>query len=282
MLKKFYSRLRSHYSEESQNELLVSQPAPKDRATERLGKIPEDKLYGQIAREDFEKILEVYDLRQQSTSARNTDKPVECKIIGNSYAKLLFSKPGFHNMDSTSYLIDDLRISDTQRVSFLGGYTRYDSVREDNIASLMKTQERLTLRKMAQQAQQHMENKEPKEAFKVIEQMRNIDDKNIDFLFTRGRYNYGIAETEKAVDDFRRALQGRPDDTLLKQWLSDALCSLSKKEYQKRDFRKAYSICCEALDHNPHNTAADLHLGMCKGKIQEQIPFAPKPPKARK
>lgn len=280
MLNKLYSRLRTYCTQESQEDPSASQLALRDEHDPR--KIPEDKLYGQISKEDFEKILQVYDSRQ-STSSKDKDKPVQCdKVPGKSYAKLLFSRPGFHNMDSTSYLVDDLRIKDTQRDSFLGGHTKYDTNRDDNIANLMRIQQSIMLNNMSKQAQQLMDNKMTKEANQVIKQMGDIDDKNVDYLFTRARYKYETSNTESAVEDFRRALQCRPHDVVLRQWLSDALCNLSKKEYQRMDFKKALDICCEALDHNPDNAAAQMHQSMCRDKIQERIPFAPKPPQARK
>lgn len=281
LLSKFYARLRNHINELQDDSSLDFQVDPID-ATKGDGQhIPEDRLHANITRQEFEEILAAYERQRQDP--KNKNKPVSCnKVVGGSYAKLLFSKPGFHNLDSTSYLVKDLSIIDLQRDSFLGGHMKYAQRAEDDIKSLLKVQERMQMREIAAQAETLLAQMEWQELEKLIEDMAKIDKNNPDFLWTRGRYYLAKSEPNKGVEDLRRALESRPQDTEIKKWLSDGLLSLSQRQYQMRQFQHAYNICREALEIYPSNTAAQLHSNMCRGKINLGTPFAPKPLQPRK
>lgn len=283
LLNNFYTKLRETYESNDHSDELDFRVAPRDPNTSKtdLREIPESKLYGNVTKEEFEHILSAYEVQQQDP--KNKNKPVVCKkVIGGSYAKLLFSKPGFHNIDSTSYLVDNLRITDLQRDSFLGGHMKYATLPEYDIRSLQRSQQRMYMKELADQGETLLAQKEHREVDELLKRMAEIDKNNPDFLWLRGRYYLGQSNPETGVEDLRKALQSRPDDIKIKEWLSDGLVSLSQRQYQMERYPRAYEICLEALNINPANQSGQLHLNLCKNKIRLTTPFAPKPLQPRK
>lgn len=265
-LNNFYSKIRAHLDE----------PLFQDddhKPNIGLKDVPDENFYGKISKEEFEKVLNSYEKQQECTNTK--DAPVACdREAGQSFAKLLFSKKGFHCLGSTRYLTSDLGIKDADRCSFLAGISSYKIDRYEDVQGLRKNHRRLLVKMFLDEAKKHLNKDTPaiREAKDEIIKALRVNPRSADALSVRGRYNFITNNFQEASRDFGEALRGELEDEdrdYIKLQLSESLCSHALANfYHKGDHRGAVPVFTEALRYNPQNESAKLHLGICEDKIR--------------
>lgn len=229
----------------------------------------EEEIYGVISKKEFDLILSQYDKLQAKQDTENDS--VKCdQVKGGSLARLLFSKPGFHHPDSTIYLIDELKIRDKNRDSFLGGYSNNCPSSQDRIDSLLERQKRMHIREEARTLYNLLEKKtEAVGNFteSVCELVR-LDPLNGDALGVRGKFSLEGKNYEHAIIDLESSLRyGCWDEATLKKDLSIAYYEEAARQYARNQYRDAFDKYTMALHHDNTHEGARLGLSMCHGKL---------------
>lgn len=242
----------------------------------------EEELYGKIMKDEFIKILNLYEKQQESQELQ--EKPVTCNgVVGGSYAKLLFSKTGFHHPGSTSYLVKHLQIRNVHRNSFLGGHSTFCPTSDEELAGLKKNHDKILIKQITDRALNYIDSNQLDLAKKEITAAYNMDERNGDVLATRGRYYSARKEYSTAVRFLKSALDHGPhNEHDVRMHLSDTLYFYGLASYRRRDFKDAKRLLTDALEYNPSNEGARLHKNLCEDELQKSTLFAQKPPMYRK
>lgn len=264
---RFYDKLRSN---------LVDFNYQPDAASGGSKKSPssasDEELYGKISKDEFLKILDTYEKQQTNDSK---DKAVRCdRVVGESFAKLLFSKPGFHHIGSTERLVRNLRIRDVKRNSFLAGHSTYDLNEEDTLKELLQNHQRGAIRQLVSTAMGFLANKcfQDAEARINIALSKNPEDGNA--LVARARYYSAKNMHDQAILDFKDGLANRPDDPEdVKNCLAEELAKKALQLMYKDNFKECIRVCDEALSYNPGNDLAKLNRGMCQQKLESAFSY---------
>jgi tetratricopeptide (TPR) repeat protein len=266
-IKKFYSRIRSHIEELS---LL-----PKERATpiaDKLKGIDDEAKYGLISHRQLRLLLNAYD--------QNPDEPLKCdKIEAGNLAKLLFSKASFHNPSSTDYLVEDLRINDFGRNSFLGGHSTYATSEENKLSHLRECQRKMYLTERVKVVSAEMD-----QLLKTQTRLTPAIDKSIDELLVSGPNNSDVLivigkrslvqkRYDLAIEQLKNALdKDCANVELARQNLSEALFKKGLMHFQKEEHEKASECFNESLQNDPEHQGSRLHLELVQKKMMQKVP----------
>jgi len=243
---------------------------------------PENGVYGIISDNEIRSIIDIYDSQREEGSSRGS-KAIECdQIRGGSYAKLLFSKPGFHNPSSTSYLIGNLRIRDRGRESFLSGYSDYLPSRDDSIETLVQNQIESQIRKSAKEIYEMINDQKTEIDSTIankIDELVNLDAANGDTLAVSGKWAFRQKRYDQAILDLSNALVNNcwdPEST--KVDLCRAYYEASLYLYARGEYQEAFDRIEQSIKLDESNEGAVLHRGLCVKKMQDmRRPFGSTP-----
>ena len=257
---KFYDSIRFHL-----DDIVPPTPSETSRIRDRLRDVKEEDAYGLISKAEFEAILQAYD--------GNSDKPTKCdRFEAGSFAKLLYSKPGFHHPDATAYLVGELKLKDKNRDSFLGGHSTYETPEQNSISNIKKFQQKIYIRERTKELFDAMEI-EPLDPRiqQDIDDLFKIDDRDPNILAVSGRYNMKIRYFEPAIKFLKDAeALGCDHIVLVKKYISEALYHRGAELFGKYDYERAHETFCESLLYDNTNEGSILYQRMCSNKIAEQ------------
>lgn len=269
-INKFYARIRSHL-----DDLSLQGPEKATPVSDKLQDISEEDKYGFIKPENLNILLEAYD--------RQPNKPLRCDDFeAGNLARMLFSKAGFHNPSSTDYLVEDLKINDVNRNSFLGGHSTYVNYiigKENKLGFLRECQRKMFLSERVKQIMGEIESAletQPiltpdmeNEINGLISSGPNNSDVKILIgkrLIIQRRFDQAINELETALDNDCTNFE------LAKQSLSVALFQKGYKLYQGGEYEQASNCFNKSLEKNPDHKGSKLHLSLVQEKMMEQAP----------
>lgn len=268
-LNSFYEKVRHHLDD------LESAPSD-DCATSRLDPwkdLKEEDLYGNVTKKELSLLLQSYDSQQENKELE--DEPVKCKeVFGHNFARLLHSKPGFHHFGSTSYLVQDLKINDTHRNSFLNGHTSYRLNEDEKLDYIYKQHHQIAIINHLSLANKYLDKNAIKEAKEEIEKALQIDPKYGDSIGTLARLQTMEKKYDEAFSNFELALKcDLRNPTEIKNHYSEALSQVGMIEYFKKNYVRAMEFYEKSLqlDGNHHNSK--LHLGLCRNQIEIKNKF---------
>lgn len=258
-ISKFYDRIRSHLDD--------IEPPTLDEATpicDRLKDIKEEDVYGVISKPEFEAILKSYD--------DQSEKPTKCdRFEAGSFAKLLYSKPGFHHPAATAYLVGQLKLKDKNRDSFLGGHSTYKTSEENSITNIRMFQQKNYIRERTKELLDALESEETPNIEKEIENLFRMDRRNANILAVSGRYNMKMRFFEPAIKHLKEAeALGCDHIELVRKYLSEALYHKGVELFSKSVYEQAHEIFWQSLVYNSANKGSELHMQMCTDKINER------------
>lgn len=255
---KFYNKIRNQLAE-------IDLP---DQST-LIRKDLDGSKFGQIPEKHTELISAKYE--QQQTSSESKSKPVKCDIPCGSYAKLLFSKPAFHNPGSTGYLVEHLYIKDHNRNSFLGGPSNYDVREDDKLEKHRDKQLFMFIRNENKRVFQLLDENKIQEAENLHRELFKLDPQHPDSLAGLGRFQFIVKDYKKSIESYRSALtSGCADPNYVSKHLSSALFQDGFSYFQRHDYQQAANIFSLALAENPENNDALLHKNLCEDKIRNR------------
>lgn len=263
-IRSFYEKVRFHL------DLLETLPH-EDDSSETVEDV--EDLYGEITKEEFAKILESYERQQENEETR--DEPVNCKeVFGHNFARLLYSKSGFHHLGSTSFLVNDLRLNDVNRNSFLNGHASYALNEDEKLDYLLELQKKKAVLIHATKAHEYMDDKQLELAIGEIEEARKLNPKSGDYLSAQARMLVLERRYSDAIRTFEDAQQNNPQDheRLSKHYLQ-ALVTYSDNEYHKKNYQKGLALSSKALSLDPSNKEAELIRGLCNHNIHQRSNF---------
>lgn len=267
--KKFYNRVRNYL-----DDLLMAPPDMGCPVTERLRGRPEENKYGFIPQDQLKMILNIHDAQP--------DKPAQCnQFEAGTLAKLLFSKASFHNATSTDYLIEDLKINDVARNSFLGGHSTYVTSEENSLTHLRSCQRKMFITDKVKQVCDAMDSELKtqtvlsEEVEKQIEELIKVGGGNNDVLIVKGKHAIVQKRYNEAVELLDKAIRNEcVNIELAKQNLSVAYLNEGLKFYTQKEYDKASDYFNESLKNNLNNESAKLHLDMIQMRmLQEKRSF---------
>lgn len=265
---KFYRKIRRHLdSIETDADHHLNQNI---RAS--CGDVPEDKLFGNVTKEEFQSILNVYDARQNNDETK--DKPVSCgEVFGQSYEKLLFSKQGFHHSGSTAYLVENLGVKDASRSSFLGGLSTYSVSPDDKIDGLIKNQLRVGVKQTVREANELLDASSFDAAKDLLSKASKLIPNDADVIAAQGRHAALTLEWPSAIEFFKRSLSlGPSNKESIAAHLSDALYQHGYKLYSSNRLSEAVAVFEDSLEYNPNNSGSMLHRNLCNDRIRANTP----------
>lgn len=277
---KFYDRVRLHLDDLDLEKDDTHKVQSYDQRS--CDKPSEAELFGFITKDEFIKVLNSYDEQQRSQNLQ--DKPVACdKIVGGNYAKLLYSKPGFHHLNSTSHLVKSLEIRNIHRSSFLVGHSTFCANKDEEISGLKETQKNMLIKQITDRAIEYINSNQLDLACKEINRAYNLDSRNGDVLATRGRYYMAKNDHVDAIKFFKSALNHKPhDENNIRFYLSDSLYQQGVVQYNRTEYKKARDLLSDALKYNLDNQGAKLHKNLCEDRLRAATSFSNKHPAYRK
>lgn len=258
---------------------LSNSPLPQQEERQTSSTSSEDKLYGVVSREEFQNILSSYENQQNSSDLKN--KPVTCdKVSGKCFAKLLYSKPGFHHPGSTDHLVQDLKINDVHRNTFLGGVSNYIVNEDGNLTGLWQKRRNLILKVNVDNAAKFLAEGKPAEARKLIDLTLKDDPNNGYALAVRAQYYRENLKFDLAIEDLTKVLQedSFKDKKKIYEGLGVSTYEIGLRSYHRNDFQAAinkfdevlrYAKECEAADLKKEVEGAKLHKEICKTKLSQ-------------
>lgn len=260
-VEKFYARIRKHLDD--------IEPAPAGRkkpVADKLRDLKDNEKYGEIEEKELKTILENYNA--------SSDKPVKCdRLMAGSFAKLLYSKPGFHHPSSTDYLVESLNIKDHDRDTFLGGHSTYATPNDISLEAILKHRTRTYIKnrsgelldKLDKDSWSEIKDDDVKEVYKV-------DPNDGNALAVRGKYNLRKRQYTRAVADLKEALNSNCDYTeRVKHDLGEAYYQRGLELFAAgTQFLGEANMCFrEALDLDPNHEGAKLHLQLSMNRLEK-------------
>jgi len=236
-----------------------------------------------ITKAEMELVVRAYDNRKQSASTKQGGEPVKCdEVKGGSYAKLLFSKPRFHDPASSRQLIKELNIKDVGRDSLLCGQSSYIRSAEDKLESLIEVQRDSYLRVEAKRVYNLISGGNTGDGSTItdaIERLIQLNDTSGDALAVRGKWALHLKNYDQAIADLGRALTNECwDRESIALDLAKAYYQQSVLYYAKGDYPMALNRVEGALMFDNKLVEAQLHRGLCLEKLnQRNRPFGVTP-----
>lgn len=262
----FYKKVR-HYLEEVEDNSDFTEPQP-PIAKFRISDEDPSKYYGVIKPAEMEKILEAYERRQNKANLK--DLPVVCDDIKpNSFEKLLFSKPAFHHLNSTNYLLEELGIKDYSRNSFLGGLSNYDVKNEDLVSGIRKQNKEIRFKLSLEKFDKFLAEGNREECKKILDELCDLDYEHPDLLHARGQ----LYVADERYDDAIRVLQRSYNSKKIQktgEFISECLYRVGASQFHKGQIDLALESFKESVKYNPENHGSRLHVAMCVEKIQQR------------
>lgn len=275
---KFYSKVR-HYLEDIESDSGQNHTtaiAPRQDLT-HISNLKEENLYGVISKTEFDSVLKAYDRQQEDLKSSNN--PVQCdQVRGGSFAKLLFSKPGFHNPGSTKELVGILRLKDTNRESFLGGHSAFNTSYDNSLESIENKQLELCIREEAKRIYDLIVRRQDEDKITdALYKLTKMNHDNGDIYAVVGRWALRCKQYEKSISQFELALVKNCWDTnSIATDLAEACCALGLQFYTKGDFAPALDLYTRALSLNYNSVDRDitetarLHICLCQDGLAQQ------------
>lgn len=258
----------------SQNLMISQDESRLPRRFLTISQQPESRVFGAITKKEIEEILEAYDKQKAQRGA--VVEPVKCdKILGQSYAKLLHSKPGFHHPGSTVYLARKLGISNAYPDSLLGGYSSYSVGSSEDLPALRSRHRSSMIKTLTQRFHQSLEKDDKEVALLEYDRICKIDPNNSNARACRGLISWKEKKYIEAVDDLRAAIKGDIEfKDLIKNTLVTCLYEIGCLKYQTRNYTQAISAFDEALTYNPNHDGVKLHRRMSREGLNSRSRFS--------
>lgn len=234
--------------------------------------VPLEDIFGLISRDEVTHLLDLYERQQQSNLK---DKPViSDQLIGGSFAKLLYSKPGFHNPGSTSYLINDLKIKDINRDSLLGGQSNFVVSEGQSLSGLKKQQINLRIVDGAKLIHENLDKHQVDKAREELMKIRQLNRDHPDVLAASGIINVHSKTYDLAVEELKAALNTGCNHPIKASYcLSVALFELGSQHFHRGEYQKSLTFFQESLLYDKNNASSILHLKLAQDKIDQNRPF---------
>lgn len=259
-LEKFYARIRLYLDDIKQVPEGTKKPL-----SDKLKDLNDEQKYGLIKRTELEMLLLNYD----ETSERST----KCeRLLEGSFAKLLYSKPGFHHPSSTDYLVEDLNIKECERDSFLGGHSTFSTPEENSLAGITEHHLKMYIKNRAKELLDLMDDESalPGTLDDDVGELSNKDPQNGNTFAVRGKHHFIRKRYQQAVDDLKRALESNCDYMeKVRLTLSEACYKVGMNLYSRNKFDQANFSFQESLIFNPQHDGSRLHTEMCIREIQK-------------
>lgn len=269
-VEKFYERIRKHLRDPQAN-LVTSKSSyqPSVASSSTTSSVGPQVEYGLVEKDAFVRILKVYAEQQQSRE--EIDSPVTCRsITGKNYADHLHSRNGFHNINSTNYLVNELKIIDVDRNSYLAGMSHLRIPKEHTVEWLKNNHLVFELRQCVEKAFTCLEHHRLDQALIEVEKGLEINNRNGDLLAIKGSCHYLRNNYEYAIAFFKSALLERPEmmnTSDISKQLADALFQRGMSFYRRDNIDKAIESYVECLGYKNDHEGAILHRDMCRRRL---------------
>lgn len=264
-LEKFIDSVRREIKENKVNLVATKNDLDKFEHKDIKSKVRGDLRYGIVEKEVFLKILNRYEEMQKDNSTMN--HPVKCdKVFGESLSNYLHSRPGFHNLGSTTLLMQELNIKDPNRYSFLGGLSNLEPPSDERLSKLKQLAKRAEVCKYLVQARQLLNLGQPKEVQAMIDRCTKLDPDNPEIHAIIGSLQLAKGQITEAISTLRAAIdkRGIRDPDRIRKDLSDAHSKQGYKMSCKRSWAEAIHHYEEAIRWDPSNEFASHQLSYCR------------------
>lgn len=251
----FYNKIREQLKDAN---IDLSERPAESAATSSSKDHNSKGFYGDVSKSVMGKFLLSYDQRQN-------DGPIlHNKVLGKSYQKYLFSRPGFHNPGASDYLINDLGILDPDRISFLNGLSSLKCSKDSDLKAIKANELACRLNDCVKRAQKDNSKTAVDEGLK-------LDPNNPELLAIRGKFHLKDWNLEYARSDLKKALEGGlQDPAKAEEDLSETHCSLGLRDFLAERYEQAQFHFLESLKLNKDHDNAKLHLSMCETKLMHR------------
>jgi len=221
-------------------------------------------------REEMELIAAAWGRRKEFNERVNCDE-----VRGRGYAKLLFSKPNFHDPASARRLINELDILDNlKRSSLLYRAGSYNRSASDDLESLIEEQRNLHISASARRIYNMITEEDIDDGSaiaEVIQRLTQMNGTSGDVLAVRGKWALYLKRYDQAIEDLTAALANDCwDHKSISSDLAAAYHEQSVLFYAKGDYQMAFDYIREALVFDDKLEAAILHRSLCSKKLSEQ------------